>query len=570
MYSISTTTTCDVTTFAAPPSAGALVSVGGVQLVPSPFINLTLEKNISDDIIIGGLLRVQINGMAVGASFDEVAATGSTSIKSVLDLAANSDCVRVIIQCGSQFINGSGRIISASASEGSQPTWVNMAPYSIEIELYTNNLTGEPYVTPENPESSEDPDTKDLMLKDITEQFTINVDEDSFNFGVVAGCSAGTACGVGRRHVKVSFSISATGIRGGSEECGEPEPSEPPSSKKYGLEAVEQYFINRIDKLKDMDLNGLKNKPTQLIPVLAEYSGGRSYLDFRSLEVDPRSNTMTLTGDIIYRPSGCEPDVFTNITVEESVDTEGNQITVSGTITGLVDVEYTKIIRAAKYLDTTCAFNDKIAAANAYFAKINNETTIKNIALAHRTRDSIVDSCTLDDEENPLASCFPEPSPSTAPELCDFRLISSQISRNYADGQIDFSFVVSNKTDGCSIAGVSSLEVEATHDIPRDNIVEVLIPGRGAKGVLIQNLCVLSSEKWTFSVNLNLRSQGCKLAPKKTAAELRSCAQSILDKFRTDLGPEADTTCWFVTDNQETIGRSSYRYNIQYTKPSCP
>lgn len=574
MYTITTATTCDVTTFAAPPSAGALVSVNGTQLKPSPFVNLNLEKNISDDIIIGGLLRVQLSGMAVGDSFDQVAAGGGvgTSIKEVIELAGNSDCVNVVIQCGSQFINGAGRITSASASEGNQPTWVNMAPYTIEIELYTNNLTGKPYVDAENPESSENPDTKDLMLKDITEQFTITVDEDSFNFGLVAGCNAGTACGVGSRHVKVSFSISATGIRGGSEDCEDPgvEPSSGPSTKYYGLEAVEKYMIRRIDKLKDMDLTGLKNKPNDLIGVLAEYSGGNSYLDFRSLEVDPRANRMNLSGDIIYRPAGCEPDVFTNITVDENVDSEGSQITVAGTITGLVDVDYTKIIRAAKYLDTGCAFNDKMSHAKTYFDKINNEDTIKGIALAHQTRPYIVDSCQLEgDEDNPLESCFPTET-SQPPELCDFRLISSQISRDYAEGKIDFSFVVSNKQEGCTVPGVASIEIDGSHDIPHDSIVEVVIPGRGLKGALTQNLCCLSVERWTFNVDLRLLSKGCKIAPKKTAQELRDCAQLLLNKFKTDLGSEADTTCWFVTDKSETISRSSYKYTIQYTKPSCP
>ena len=572
MFEINNNTNCEYTNFSAPASAGAVVTVNGNQLVPSPFVNLNLEKNISDDIIIGGLLRVQLNGMSVGGGFDEVAATGVTSIKEILELSATSDCVNVVIQCGQQFINGSGKIISASASEGSQPSWVNMAPYTIEIELYTNNITGKPYVEPENPEVSEDPDLKNLMLKNITENFSISIDEDSFDFGVVAGCNVNTACGVGRRHVKVSFNISATGIKGGLDECGEPEASVSPQYK-YGLDAAETYITKKIDKLKTMDLSTLKNKPNDLVSVFTEYTAGKSYLDFRSLEVDPRSGTINVNGDIIYRPPGCEEDVFTQITVDENLDIEGNKITVSGTITGLVDIDYTKIIRAAKYLETPCTFNEKITVANAYFNKIKNENTIKSIALAHQTKPVIIDSCSTDGEENdPLASCFPS-EPSTTPELCDFRLTSSKVSRAYAEGKIDFSFILSNKNDACSIPGVSNLEIEATHDIPRDNIVEILVPGRGDKGVLTQNLCVLSSEKWSFGVNLSLEKQGCKLTPKKTAAELRNCSKILLDQFIADLGEgedAVDVSCWFVTDNQETIGRSSYRYNIQYTKPSCP
>lgn len=567
MYNISKSTKKSVSSIlVAPPNGGATVNVNGTNLVPSPFVNITLEKNIVDDTVIGGLARVQLNGTIVEDNFPTVLG----KVKSILSLSKTSECINLSIACGGQSFGGSGKIVSASISEGNQPTWTRIAPYSIEIELYTD-LDGNRFVTPEkpgNPSSSSEPDISDLMLSDLSEQFTISIDEDSFNWGKVSGSTMGE--NVGRKHVKVGFSISAKGQTGG-EEC----PTESPDPNLlYGLKAVEQYMLRRLDRLKNMDIAGIKNPPdAEITNALDEYTGS-SFLDFRTLEVNPINNSMSLSGDIIYRPAGCQQDVFTTVTVEESVDKDGSQITISGNVIGLVDSDYQKLIYNGIYLGgASCNTDIKMGKAESFFNVFKNEDNLKSIALAHYGKPYIIDNCDIgNSENNPLSSCFPEESISPTPDICELRLISSQISRDYPEGQINFTFVFTNKQESCSIAGVSNLEIEATHDIPRDNIIEILTPNRGNKGVLTQNLCTLSADKWTFSINMTLRNNKCKLTTDKKPGDLRGCALGLLDKFITDnnIVPNPKTSCWFITDNQEVLGRNTYRYTIQYTKPSCP
>lgn len=575
MYNMSISSKKSVSSIlVAPPTAGAKVSIGGAaQLQPSPFVNATIEKNIVDDIIIGGILKVQLNGTIVQDHFPDVL----NQVKAILDLAKNSDCTSLEIECGGARFGGYGKIISASVSEGNQPTWTRIAPYSIEMELYVD-LNGNKFVNPEKsgtPESSTDPDISDLALTDLSEQFSISIDEDSFNWGIVDGSTMSEGAGVGRKHVKVSFNISAKGQTGG-DDCVDvlldPQPSSAPSY--YGLAAVEQYMLRRFARLKNMDLSGLKNKPdVEIVPALENYRGA-SYLDFRTLEVNPINSSMTLSGDIIYRPSGCYEDVFTTVTVEESLDKDGNQITISGNVIGLVDSNYQTLIHNAIYLNAgACTTDIKMHKAETFFDSFKNEDNLLSIAKAHFTKSYIVDACGIDnDQDNPLSSCFPTESLNPSPDICELRLISSQVSKDYPEGQINFTFVFSNKQEACSIPGVSNLEIEATHDIPRDNIVEVIIPGRGSKGMLTQNLCVLSADRWGFTVNMTLKNKKCKIVPQKTIDELRNCSLSLLDKFITDANivPNPKTSCWFITDNQEVLGRNTYRYTIQYTKPSCP
>lgn len=556
------TSSCEVSTVftgGGPSSAGAAVSINGQQLIPSPFINITLEKYKVDNIIIGGVMKLQLNGTAVGDSFDQVVKTSpGTSIDDVLQIGKNSDCVDVVVQCSEEFINGKGRVVSVNANEGRQPNWVNLAAYTIEIEIYENR--GAPVVDRDTTNTYQYSNIGDCELKDISEQFTLSVQEDSINWDEVLGVSDVNFSKAGNKHVKVNFSLSATGLTGG---CTA-------SNKKYGLEAAETVILDRIEELKSMDLNPLgADKPATLISVFDEYAGGASYLDFRSIEINALENRISVSGEIIYRPSGCNPsDVFTTVTVDETVDNDGLSISISGNIKGLVDINYINAIRSGEYFNS-CSDQGRMSAATSFLNHFNNEDVLKTIANTHKTRDRITDTCSSTSQSNnPCPSISPVPSGSAGADLCDLRLTSSQIARNYGEGQINFTFVLSNKNN-CSIYGARKVDVEITDDLPRDNIVEIIIPGRGDAGVVIQNLCCKSARKRTININAALTTNLCNYkSDNATINQLKACAEALLKDLEQNSG--VDVSCWFVTEDQESLGNTTYRRNKQYVKPSCP
>jgi len=49
-----------------PANAGAEVTINGTQLVPSPFINIVVEKYYMGDYVIGGVWKITLNGTIVG------------------------------------------------------------------------------------------------------------------------------------------------------------------------------------------------------------------------------------------------------------------------------------------------------------------------------------------------------------------------------------------------------------------------------------------------------------------------------------------------------------------------
>jgi hypothetical protein len=582
---------CDVATVfggGGPQCAGAYVFIGNQQLIPSPFVNLVLEKYKVADKTIGGVLKVTLNGMAVGSSFNEVldGQGAGTGIKDILRLGQLKGCVCVIIKCESELINGYGRIISVSSSEGNQPVWVNMAPYTIELEVYDNAaLEDSRPVIPDDEEDEEDEDS-DYVLKNISETLSWSINEETFNWG--APCVyAEDIDGFGNRNIKVNFNLSVTGVGSSGSSDGEclcegsaGGPGSPSPSGTYGLAAAEKYLRKRLKDLKTrgskslFDMSSYPDPPEEeIIPAFESYTGGSSYLDFRNIEIDPQQSTISLSGEIIYRPSGCvNPDVFTSLTVEHSINTEGETFTISGNIIGLVDHGFDRIINltASGYEPLGCEFNKKMDNAELFLQKINLPSALQDIANCYSKTEPFPKGYIEDDCEYSAGSGVCTPTAATPPpvELCDTRIINSQITRNFAAGEINFSFTLSNSPN-CEVAGANRVDVSITHDKPHDTIVEFIIPGRGSKGPLIQNLCCNSSEKYDISIEASLNRKTCSFDIKKqTIEQLRNCAEKALERLVEE--DSVDVRCWFKVNDSETIGNTAYKLNRSYVKPSCP
>jgi hypothetical protein len=590
MPTINNNSTCDVSTIfngGGPANAGASVVVGGKQLIPSPFISLVLEKYKVDDLTIGGILKLTLSGTVTGSSFNEVVTTGAggvTGLKDILQLGQYRECVFVEIKCVDKIVSGYGRITSINIDQGNMPTWVNIAPYTIDIDLYTNDISlasGVRVTTPDIISPSSSPrvhELADLMLNSISEQFSVNINDDTFNYYNLSIIDPQTSTQIGpkywgNKHLKTSFNISAAGIRG-LNECSGVGSGNPITHLKFGLNAAEDYIRQRINNLVDMNIDGLFDAPnTELTPTFASYRTGYKFLDLRSIDINPLENSINLTGEIIYRPSGCgsgisvpsgsiEDRVFTTMTVEENVDTEGNTITLTANIQGLFNNQYDQIIKMSNPTFHGCNFTQKLDHAQA-FLNLTSDRYITLLANKYFTQSNLIDDCPLSTSTGVCSS----PSPSAPPSslLCEMRMISKQISRNLSQGEINAIWTLSNKPS-CNTIGTTKIDVEITHDKPHNNIVEFIIPGRGSS--IIQSLCCDSAEKYDLSINVSKNRNNCNFdMTSGSISGLRACAYQTLEQLKTDAG--IDFSCWFKTNDQETIGSNTYKLNQSYTKPSC-
>jgi hypothetical protein len=597
-------TTCDTVQISALPPGGALVKIGGKELDPSPFVNIAQEKYLVGTQAIGGVWKITLNGTIVGSSFDSV----NGQVKDMLDSYKEHSCVSVVIKCSSNFIDGYGKITALSFSEGTQPSWVNLASYSMEIELYENFAS--PVVPPTSGIFS---DNKDLYLNSYSENFSVNVDENSFSWDLVPGGSGDYRI-VGNQHLSVNFSMSATGISGVN--CSQA-PS--PSGSFYGLKAAEEAIVQRLQDIRSLNLTNLTQTPDtpddairSIKNSFSDFNNGTKFLEFRSVNINTIEHSIELTGEMIIRPSGClNPNLFTTMTVDENVDGEGRTVTISGTVKALYDTGFgydgtPELIDYYKFNcnSTVLAPNnqtERMSIINSYMNDLSaNTNLLAQIAndLSHRrngTEDYLSDSCSITTTNDPCCSegCIdPSSSPSNndkdaceavggtwsncvnsspvAPQICDLRLISSQISRDYGSGTGNFSFTLSNKAN-CGVIGAKRVEVDVSHEYPADNIVEIVIPGRGSKGVLIQNICCKTSEKYGITINATLNSNLCGYNNANfltTRQQLQECVNKILLDLEKNSG--TDVSCWFVVSNTADFGNTTYRVNKQYVKPSCP
>ena len=582
---------CDIVTIfngGDPPVVGAQVIIGDTQLIPSPFVSLTMEKYKIADKSIGGILKLTLNGTIVGSSFNDIVDGQGvgTGITTVLRLGQMKGCVCVVIKCSdnSPLIDGYGRITNVTINEGNEPTWVNRAAYTIEIDLYTNNaLSDERIVIPDSSFGS------GLALRSVSESLSWSINDDGlFNWGspVCTGTALPTGInGFGNKHIKVAFNITVAAIEGLNDcICSNVTPSILSPNIYYGLDAAERYLKIRLTDLTThgidslFDLNGLDNAPTgEITAAFLEYTNpAGAYLDFRNIEINPHENTINITGDIIYRPSGClNPDVFTSLTIEQNTTVENENMTISGNIIGLTNHIFEDII---KVTDTPISplspdYNVKMDAAEKFLAKLMAKDVIENMGNCYYKqyykKGHIEDDCPL---SAGTGVCDITPTPAypgdTDDELCDaMRVIGSQISRNIAAGEINFSFNLSNSPE-CEVACATKVDVSVTHDKPHDNIVEIIIPGRGSKGVLIQNLCCNSAEKYDIGIDATLNRKTCVSSIKKqTIDKLRACAEKTLEDL---VNEGVDVSCWFKTNDVETIGNTSYKLSRTYVKPSCP
>lgn len=512
------------------PAGGATISVNGQGLNPAPFVSLSTDQYRIGELVVGGVLTVSLNGTvytATAGGFSDV----SSQAKAIIDgIGRVGDCVQVNINCGGAvLVNGYGTVRSVSVDEGPDPTWTQLATYNIELEIYQNN--GQPAVKPNTSAGSYV--TSSEIIKDITESVTLNVDNDGFAVDQVSSIKAGKA------HAKYSFNISATG---GSVGC------KGRLSQKTGIEAAEEVIKRRIGQIQNGNITSGLASPSSLTSALSTYHGGSKQLHVRSVDADPINGTMTVSGDVIMRPSGCTyPNAFIDITVDSRADSTqvGRIVTISGTVEGLYSHDFNTII-------TNGAFHsmgaDRVGAADGVYGSIKGSFE----GIANQYLEGVLND-TGDCTNGGLLGICETIIP---PAECSLREVNKSVTRNFGQGTVSFSHEYSTAKN-CSIPGAAKTEVEISHTYPTDIFAEFTIPFRGEP--LLQNLGTTTKETISVTVSVTVDDTGCE------ERYLTNCAVGVADQK----GAEEGAGGWYLTSyNTTKTNTGSFRVTKEWTKPS--
>lgn len=522
------------------PPGGATVSVGALNLKPAPFVSLTIEQYKVNDIVVGGALIVNLNGTVVGNGFADV----SSQIYEILQLGTSTECVPININCnGASVVNGLGRVRNVSGDEGPQPSWVNIAAYTMEIEVFENN--GETVVKPDPTFS--DWITENEIIKNISETINLSVDSDAYNVDSAPGIGR-----IGKAHAKCSFSISVSGAATSSCSSG---------NKKVGLDAAEEVMKRRLDGLSNMQWNLAKLGAPQIHGELQQYRGGARRLHFRSVEVNPFDSTITVNGDIIYRPAACQyPNVFMDVSADSSTsnDDQGRTVTISGNIQGLSNDEYSTIIFAGGFAGES---NIKMPSAESAYGAISGG--LLAMAKAY-LMEKIEDPCSDADPEGGSAPCKQMEDDQKKEETeCDIRLVSKSVTRNFGEGSINFNHTYSTQKN-CSIPGAKNVDIEVTRNKPTDVTAEFTVIGRGYP--LIQDLNTKTRETVAISASASLDNNDCSLASSTDSSTIEACLQGLIDQQKAKLGVQN----WFIIRDTSSVSTNgTIRLDQEFLRPSC-
>lgn len=511
--------------------AGATVTLDGNSLDPAPFVSLSVEQYRAGDLIIGGSLIVSLNGTVYTTSggFSDIASKLRSKFSTI---GSKGDCVNININCsGTELVNGYGTIRSVSIEEGPEPSWTQVAAYSIEVEMHVNN--GQLVVKPNTTASQYV--TSNEIIKDLSESITLNVDNDAFASDTVLGTKAG------RAHAKYSFNISATGGAVGCKNS---------FSQKTGLEAAEEVVKRRISSIANGNISTGIAVPSALVSALSSYHSGSKYMHIRSVDADPISGTMTVNGDIIIRPTGTTyPYAFIDISVDSRVETAqvGRNVTISGTIEGLYSSDFNELITNGSFHSSSIS---KIANAETAYSSLRGSFA----GMANQYIEGFLSDTSDCTSGGLLAIC----ANYVAPTECGVRLVNRSVTRNFGQGSISFSEEFSTARN-CSIPGAAKVESEVTHTYPTDVFAEFTIPFRGEP--LMQNLGTTTKETVAVNVNVTVENPGCDV---RDLSGVIGCAQGEADS----LGSSEGAGGWYLTQNTVTkTNTGTLRISKEWTKP---
>jgi len=506
---------------------GATVTISGKNLKPAPFVTLSVEQYKAEEYVIGGILLVHLNGTVVGENFADV----SSQILEILKLGGDGDCHDIKIDCnGSVLVDGRGRIRSVGADEGPMPSWVNIAPYTIEIEVFENN--GELVVKPDKRIVGWITDQE--AIKDVSESISLAISDESY-----AVDETGPLGKIGKAHAKCTFNLSATGA---GANC-----AKDTSGIKIGLEAAEEVIKRRLQQISIMEWDAGALGGTQIHSELASYKGGYYHLNFRNVEVNTFSGSITVGGELIWRPAACQyPDVFIEVNVDAKADSSGNgrTVTVSGSIQGISIDNYNSIIATMGFPQER---NSRMPSAESAYASIKGgfEALAKKYLLEKLSPSS---------QQTDKCSIPPEPEK-------DLTLISKSETRSFSQATITFNYEYSTKPT-CDVEGASKVEIDITHNKSADVTVSHVVIGRGYP--LIQNLNTKTEETYVVSVTITRDVVECGSIAQTGLME--ACGSGVLDTQCALLG-----CCdWFITaDTVQISSNGTVTLNRTYLRPSC-
>ena len=479
------------------------VKLDGKFYRPSPFVSTSYEYAKSGNYTIGGVLLVTLSGTLVAKKDD------CTDIIDQMDEIRNLDrttCKTLIIGCSGKptFLEGCGKIRSATASSGDQPC---IASYNIVIAIEARENCETAIVAPDPEFLKRYPPFTEQDLKGIgkyEERITVQGEESNL-------CLVDPGLNVSKSYVKLDGTISVSSASTGKI-CG---------TNTTGIGGCIALIKKRYQHL--MTANFADSK---LYKRLKDYNGWQKWLDTKSVDINSADGSVTWSFSLIMTKGGCNPIAFVDINTTDTTDAKTKRITksIQGTIDGLSKSQ------DSSFLKNGVCETQRLDNANEVWE------AIKGGVVAGTWPGT---PAPAGDDPNPPTDpgCEPKPAPSC------YQRISSSATISKVAGRITFNAEFGD-IDSCTPGGDTALSFTVEEKLPAANVVETIIPGEQRS--IIQ---VIGMSPHTVSVTVVGTLSGCD--PKKIM-EVTNCVNV---EFENRIAPYLG---WLTISRSDTTTSKTY------------
>lgn len=481
------------------------VTINGMVLEPSPFVSTSYEYNKSGQYVIGGLLNVTLDGTLVGEDI-------ISQMNTIGSLQSNNNCISLAIGCdgSSDFLTGSGRVVSVSLSSSNQPFIAN---YSIVIALET--VGGSPAVEP-------DPDflTRNCLTKSEAE-FILSYSENLEIEGAGDGIAlVDNEIGVSKSFIKGKGSIRVVAF--GKEVCGKP--------SFNGINQAVNIVEKRAAALMSFSFCGNDENP------LRSYSGWNKWLDTKNLTISD-SGSVEWNFDLYMSQGGCSPYAWVDINSDDTKTYSKESIyrktrTISGTIRGLSSF-------TGNFLGNNAGGGERMLNAERGLGIVIPRVIAGNWP----EPASEISGSQGSPPQKP-------PCPEEEDKFC-YQRISSNIRSSVVSGEISFTAEYAD-IDSCKTKGDTEPEVTIEESLPAINYREFIIPN--LKNSIVQQMGLTP---YTATVTVRGALKGCD---QKKIKKVQECIDRQFDlstrKYRG----------WLVKEESKSISTYSYTRSKSFVK----
>ncbi len=544
-------------------ASGTTVTLGSIgKLEPVPFVSISLEKYTVGDKTLGGVLNLSLEGVLYGKNFDNTASKLRSKINS---LASKHSCMTGIgIQCGDTTIisSGIGYIRSYSFPQGPQKNWMNIIPYNIDVVI--THQGANPVVRPDGQLKLKYDIDNNTAIRSIRENVSWSLNENTLQMYNPDPSEYDTYVpAYTNEHIVVQYSLDIQGFGVCGTGCHD-------TAVLNALDSAKHVADHRIHNLQNLNTESFSCDSSGLLP--NNYDTTIRYDHTRDISVNELEGSLTVNGQYIIRPTGNKADTLMTMesSADSSLDSGEKTITLTGSIRGLVQNEYTtegegNSNHYSPKASTTLIDKKSTAMAAAELEMQNIMTSGSGIIkeIANHNQLLKFNAAVGDNTGKQLANISATDANTWQPgdsNNTEFRLLGKSIKRNYPNSTIDFTLTYSNKSRH-KIPNALWAEISIDHEMPSRRLVEHVIPGRGYP--LMQD--ILCDTQDVFTINITAQFE-----PNKNIKNIINAAREEILVLVYNTAVSLGIGGYIRTGDSENIANNgSYKRSIKLTSPTC-